>query len=73
MKQKIIRFFVAFVLYSALYSLLLYFFDDSTDLNSLIKQTLFYGFAMAIFDLLILPRIIKKINNEPKKRTIRRR
>ncbi len=63
MKQKIIRFIVAVVLYGGLYGIGMYlFFKKEYSLNSILVQTLFFGFGMAIFDLLILPKIIKKKN-----------
>ena len=70
MIKKLIRFIIAFLIYAGMYALILYFFDSFKNDFSYWGQVLFFGLAMAIFDLLTLSRI--NINrNEHQKRTTR--
>ena len=62
MKQKLITFIVAIFINGGLYAGITYFFDTNLNKKQILFNFLFFGFLMAVFQVVILPGINKKKN-----------
>lgn len=60
MKEKVITFIVAFLFNGLLFSGLNYWLDDNKSVNKFLFNMTFFGFFMAVFQVIILPRFNKK-------------
>jgi len=57
MKQKLISFTTAFLMYGLLFGTLMYFSEAHKNLKSALFQGIFFGTSMGLFDTFILPKI----------------
>lgn len=62
MKQKLITFIVAIFINGGLYAGITYFLDTNLNKKQILFNFLFFGFLMAVFQVVILPGINKKKN-----------
>lgn len=60
MKQKILEFIIAFLINGVIFALIHYIVDNDYTMSQLIKMGLFFGISMGLFQVLIMPKIIKK-------------
>ncbi|WP_336129594.1 hypothetical protein [Mesoflavibacter sp. CH_XMU1422-2] len=62
MKRKILEFIIAFLFNGIIFSLIHLVIDNDYALNELVKMGVFFGVAMGLFHILILPYIVKRKN-----------
>jgi hypothetical protein len=57
MKQKLISFTTAFIIYGLLFGIFMYFTEINKNIKSALFQGIFFGTSMGLFDTFILPKI----------------
>ncbi|NBU80334.1 MAG: hypothetical protein EBS55_01640 [Flavobacteriaceae bacterium] len=57
MKQKLISFTTAFIIYGLLFGTFMYFTEANKNIKSALFQGIFFGTSMGLFDTFILPKI----------------
>jgi ABC-type Mn2+/Zn2+ transport system permease subunit len=64
MKQKIITFIVGFLIYGSFFGFIMYFIEDNMTVYKSILAGVFFGIAMALFEVFINPRIKNYFSNK---------